>query len=74
MLQSFLEFTNGLETAKTIRQMDRKDAKLIPIIALSANVFEEDIAASLEAGMDAHMAKPIDLSALYKTFIELLKK
>ena len=65
---------NGLETAKTIRQMDRKDAKLIPIIALSANVFEEDIAASLEAGMDAHMAKPIDLPALYKTFIELLKK
>lgn len=65
---------NGLETAKNIRQMDRKDAKLIPIIALSANVFEEDIAASLEAGMNAHMAKPIDLPALYQTFIELLKK
>lgn len=65
---------DGLETAKTIRQMDRKDAKLIPIIALSANVYEEDIAASLEAGMNAHMAKPIDLPALYKTFIELLKK
>lgn len=65
---------NGLETAKTIRQMDRKDAKLIPIIALSANVFEEDVAASLEAGMNAHLAKPIDLPTLYKAFIELLKK
>ena len=64
---------NGLETAKTIRQMNRKDAKLVPIIALSANVFEEDVAASLEAGMNAHMAKPINLPALYKTFAELLK-
>lgn len=65
---------NGLETAKTIRQMNRKDAKLVPIIALSANVFEEDVAASLEAGMNAHLAKPINLPALYKTFTELLKK
>ena len=64
---------NGLETAKNIRQMNRKDAKLVPIIALSANVFEEDVAASLEAGMDAHLAKPINLPALYKTFAELLK-
>ena len=53
--------------------MNRKDAKLVPIIALSANVFEEDVAASLEAGMDAHLAKPINLPALYKTFAELLK-
>ena len=53
--------------------MNRKDAKLIPIIALSANVFEEDVAASLEAGMNAHLAKPINLPALYKTFAELLK-
>ncbi len=65
---------NGLDTAKNIRQMDRKDAKLIPIIALSANVFDEDVAASLEAGMNAHMAKPVDLPALYKTFIKLLNK
>lgn len=65
---------NGLDTAKTIRQMDREDAKLISIIALSANVFEEDVAASLEAGMNTHLAKPIDLSALYNTFIKLLKK
>lgn len=64
---------NGLETAKTIRQMDRKDAKSVPIIALSANVFDEDVAASLEAGMNAHLAKPINLPALYKTFAELLK-
>ena len=64
---------NGLETAKNIRQMNRKDAKLVPIIALSANVFEEDVAASLEAGMNAHLAKPINLPALYKTFAELLK-
>ena len=64
---------NGLETAKNIRQMNRKDAKLVPIIALSANVFEEDVAASLEAGMNAHLSKPINLPALYKTFAELLK-
>ena len=64
---------NGLETAKNIRQMNRKDAKSVPIIALSANVFDEDVAASLEAGMNAHLAKPINLPTLYKTFAELLK-
>lgn len=65
---------NGLETAKAIRNLDRNDAKTVPIIALSANVFDEDVAASLEAGMNEHLAKPVNLPKLYNTIIKLIKK
>lgn len=64
---------NGLETAKDIRNLDRSDAKTVPIIALSANVFEEDVAASLEAGMNEHLAKPVNLPQLYGTIVKLIK-
>jgi signal transduction histidine kinase len=52
---------NGLEATKAIRAFPRPDAKTIPIIALSANTYAEDVKQSLEAGMNAHLAKPIDL-------------
>ena len=55
---------NGYEATRAIRKLPRGDALSIPIIALSANAFTEDIAASREAGMNAHMTKPIDLSQL----------
>lgn len=64
---------NGLETAKDIRNLDRSDAKTVPIIALSANVFEEDVAASLEAGMNEHLAKPVNLPQLYGSIVKLVK-
>ena len=65
---------NGLETAKAIRNLDRNDAKTVPIIALSANVFDEDVAASLEAGMNEHLAKPVNLPKLYNSIAKLIKK
>jgi signal transduction histidine kinase/CheY-like chemotaxis protein len=58
---------NGLEAAKTIRASNHPEAKNIPIIALSANTYAEDIKQSLEAGMNAHLAKPIDLNELADT-------
>lgn len=64
---------NGLETAKAVRNLDRSDAKTVPIIALSANVFEEDVAASLEAGMNEHLAKPVNLPQLYGSIVKLVK-
>ena len=64
---------NGLEAAKEIRNMDRQDAKTIPIVAVSANVYTEDVAASNVAGMNAHLAKPINYTMLQKTIFSLIK-
>ena len=58
---------DGLEAARHIRALDRADAGRIPIIALTANSFESDVRASLEAGMNAHLAKPADADELYET-------
>lgn len=65
---------DGLEAARRIRALDRKDAKTVPIIALTANAFEDDINDSLDAGMDAHLAKPAGSEELYATLKELIKK
>ncbi|NCC44632.1 MAG: response regulator [Clostridia bacterium] len=56
---------DGLEAAKTIRSLLREDAKTIPIIAMTANAFDEDVRKSLEAGMNSHLAKPIEPETLY---------
>ena len=49
-----------------IRGLDRPDAKTVPIIALSANAFEEDIAMAKDAGMNEHLAKPVDIGVMFK--------
>ena len=56
---------NGMEATESIRKQDRTDAKSIPIIALSANAYDDDIRSCLKAGMNAHLAKPIDPAELY---------
>lgn len=58
---------DGLTAAATIRRLHRKDAQFIPIIAMTANAFDEDVKKSLAAGMVAHLAKPIDPPLLYRT-------
>jgi CheY-like chemotaxis protein len=63
---------DGLEAAAAIRALDRPDAKTIPIIALTANAFDEDVQRSLQAGMDAHLSKPVDPERLYQTLEELI--
>ena len=55
---------DGISAAKRIRAMDRKDAVTIPIIAMTANAFEEDARECINAGMNAHMAKPLDMDVL----------
>ncbi len=55
---------NGYEAARRIRSLNREDARKIPIIAMTANAFAEDVQAALEAGMNAHVAKPIDMDML----------
>lgn len=65
---------DGIEAAKTIRSLEREDAADIPIIALSANVYTEDVAASSAAGMNGHLAKPINFETLCKTVYNVVKK
>ena len=65
---------DGCEAAKTIRASDHPDAKKVPIIALTANAFAEDIAATAAAGMDAHVSKPIDMGTLERTLRRALDK
>ena len=61
---------NGYEAVKAIRAMnDRPDGKNIPIIAMTANSFAEDVQASLDAGMNAHLSKPIVIDEVIKTII-----
>ncbi|MCR5623006.1 MAG: response regulator [Treponema sp.] len=63
---------DGIEAARAIRALDRDDARAVPIVALSANAFEEDKMASAKAGMNAHLSKPIDVDALFRTVEQLL--
>ena len=61
---------NGCEAAKAIRSMKRPDAGRVPILAVTANAFAEDIAATTEAGMNAHISKPIDFTVLFQVLTE----
>ena len=65
---------DGLTAARSIRQMQKETATTVPIIALSANAFDEDIGKSLAAGMDAHLGKPIEAAELYRLLSELTNK
>ena len=63
---------DGLEATAAIRALDRPDAKAIPIIALTANAFDEDVQRSLQVGMNAHLSKPVEPEHLYQTLEELI--
>lgn len=65
---------DGLEATRRIRALNRADARLVPIIALTANAFESDVNASMEAGMNAHLAKPADADELYETLRRSIQK
>lgn len=64
---------NGHEAARAIRASEREDAGMIPIIAMTANAFAEDVKDAMDAGMDAHIAKPIDMELLKKTLCLYLR-
>lgn len=64
---------DGLEATSLIRDLERPDAKTIPIIALTANAFDEDVQRSMQAGMNAHLTKPIDKNSLFTTLENLIQ-
>ena len=65
---------DGLEATRRIRAMNRSDAKRIPIIALTANAFDEDVQHSMQAGLNAHLSKPVEPDILFETLEGLLQR
>ena len=65
---------DGCQSARAIRALDRPDAGTVPIIALTANAFAEDITRTAQAGMNAHLAKPINIEQLCATLTGLMSQ
>ena len=72
LMDIMMPVMNGYEAAKMIRSLDREDAKEVPIIAMTANAFTEDRIRAKEAGMDEHIAKPVDMELLVKIIHKLV--
>lgn len=64
---------DGFEATRQIRKLDHPDARSVPIVALTANAFDSDVREALDAGMDAHLAKPTDVDLLYSTLLQRIK-
>ena len=73
LMDIMMPVINGYDAAKRIRSLDREDAKTVPIIAMTANAFTEDRLRAKEAGMDEHIAKPVDMELLIKVIHGLVK-
>ena len=72
LMDIMMPVMNGYEATKMIRSLDREDAKEVPIIAMTANAFTEDRIKAKEAGMDEHVAKPVDVELLIKVIHRLV--
>ena len=64
LMDILMPIMNGYEAARAIRALDRPDARTIPIVAMTANTFADDVQNSMDAGMNAHLSKPVDINIL----------
>ena len=71
LMDLMMPVMSGYEATRVIRGLDRPDAKAVPIIALSANAFEEDVALAKDAGMNAHLAKPVDIRKMFRVMSQM---
>ena len=74
LMDVMMPVMDGLQAAKEIRKLSREDAKTIPMIALSANAFEEDRKKTREAGMNQHVSKPLDANQLFAILTQYKKQ
>lgn len=74
LMDIMMPVMNGLDATRAIRALDRPDAKTIPIVAMTANAYDEDVRNAREAGMNDHLAKPIDTDLLYRKLGELCQR
>ena len=73
LMDIMMPVMDGLEATRTIRAMDREDCRTIPIIAMSANAFDDDLKKSVECGMNGHLSKPVEVDKLYRTLDRVLR-
>ena len=71
LMDIMMPVMDGLEAARQIRTLNRKDTKEIPIIAMTANAFQDDVRECIDAGMNAHIAKPIDIEKVKMTIFDI---
>ncbi|MCM1027294.1 MAG: ATP-binding protein [Roseburia sp.] len=73
LMDIMMPVMNGLDATRAIRSMDREDCKTIPIVAMSANAFDDDLKKSVECGMNGHLSKPVEVDKLYRTLREVCR-
>lgn len=73
LMDIIMPVMNGYETARAARSCAHLQAKTIPIIAMMANAFVEGVKMAMNAGMNAHIAKPIDVEVLYRSLVQVMK-
>ena len=74
LMDMYMPVMDGCDAARQIRQLDREDSNAVPILAVTANAFAEDIDKTTAAGMNGHISKPLDFTALYKLMKKEVKK
>ncbi len=74
LMDIMMPVMDGLEAARTIRAMEREDCQTIPIIAMSANAFDDDLKKSVKCGMNGHLSKPVEVDKLYETLHAVIHK
>ncbi len=72
LMDIMMPVMNGLDATRAIRSMDREDCHTIPIVAMSANAFDDDLKKSVECGMNGHLSKPVEVDKLYRTLNEVI--
>ncbi len=73
LMDIMMPVMDGLEATRTIRGMEREDCRSIPIVAMSANAFDDDLRKSVECGMNGHLSKPVEVDKLYRTLADVLQ-
>ena len=73
LMDIMMPVMNGLDATRAIRSMEREDCHTIPIVAMSANAFDDDLKKSVECGMNGHLSKPVDVDKLYQTLDEVIR-
>ena len=74
LMDVMMPVMDGLTATRAIRNLDRPDAKTIPIIAMTANAFAEDVEKCIAAGMDAHIAKPVEIETIKRVICKYVSK
>ena len=74
LMDIMMPVMDGLEATRAIRNLPREDCRTIPIIAMSANAFDDDLKKSVECGMNGHLSKPVEVDKLYQTLHQVFRR